>query len=61
MEDRSTVLGGLDTPADERLVSGVLVDLVSVGRASAWIASTIIGGQIEITGLRGERAMEARL
>ena len=49
-----TVLGNfLDTTADKLLVSGVLVALVAVGRASAWIAFIIVGRALLILGLRG--------
>ena len=49
-----TVLGNfLDTTADKLLVSGVLVALVAVGRASAWIAFIIVGRELLILGLRG--------
>jgi CDP-diacylglycerol---glycerol-3-phosphate 3-phosphatidyltransferase len=51
---QTTVLGTfLDTTADKLLVSGVLVALVSVGRASPWIAFIIIGREVLIMGLRG--------
>ena len=51
---QTTTLGTfLDTTADKLLVSGVLIALVSVGRASAWIAFVIIGREIVIMGLRG--------
>jgi CDP-diacylglycerol--glycerol-3-phosphate 3-phosphatidyltransferase len=51
---RVTILGNfLDTTADKLLVSGVLVALVEVGRASAWIAFIIIGRELLILGLRG--------
>lgn len=43
----------LDTTADKLLVSGVLIALVSVGRASAWIAAIIVGRELLILGLRG--------
>jgi CDP-diacylglycerol--glycerol-3-phosphate 3-phosphatidyltransferase len=51
---RVTVLGNfLDTTADKLLVSGTLVALVAVGRASAWIAFIIVGRELLILGLRG--------
>jgi CDP-diacylglycerol--glycerol-3-phosphate 3-phosphatidyltransferase len=51
---QTTTLGTfLDTTADKLLVSGVLVALVSVGRASAWIAFIIVGREVIILGLRG--------
>jgi CDP-diacylglycerol--glycerol-3-phosphate 3-phosphatidyltransferase len=50
----TTTLGSfLDTTADKLLVSGVLVALVGVGRASAWIATIIVGRELLILGLRG--------
>ncbi len=48
----------LDTTADKLLVAGVLVALVSVDRASVWIASLIIGREILILGLRGAIAAD---
>ncbi len=51
---RVTVLGTfLDTTADKLLVSGVLVALVAVGRASPWIAFVIVGRELLLLGLRG--------
>lgn len=51
---QTTMLGTfLDTTADKLLVSGALVALVSVGRASAWIAFIIIGREVLIMGLKG--------
>jgi CDP-diacylglycerol---glycerol-3-phosphate 3-phosphatidyltransferase len=50
----TTKLGSfLDTTADKLLVSGVLIALVDVGRASAWAATIIIGRELLILGLRG--------
>ncbi len=50
----TTTLGSfLDTTADKLLVSGVLVALVGVGRASPWIAAVIVGRELLILGLRG--------
>jgi CDP-diacylglycerol--glycerol-3-phosphate 3-phosphatidyltransferase len=55
----TTILGGfLDTTADKLLVSGVLIALVSVGRASPWVASIIIGRELLIMGLRGAVAAD---
>jgi CDP-diacylglycerol--glycerol-3-phosphate 3-phosphatidyltransferase len=54
-----TVFGNfLDTTADKLLVAGSLVALVSIGRASAWIAFLIIGREIMIMGLRGAIAAD---
>jgi CDP-diacylglycerol--glycerol-3-phosphate 3-phosphatidyltransferase len=51
---KATTLGSfLDTTADKLLVSGALVALVAVDRASAWIAFLIIGRELVILGLRG--------
>jgi CDP-diacylglycerol---glycerol-3-phosphate 3-phosphatidyltransferase len=49
----STLGSFLDTTADKLLVSGALVALVAVDRASPWIAFLIIGREILIMGLRG--------
>jgi len=43
----------LDTTADKLLVSGVLLALVAVDRASPWIALVIVGRELLILGLRG--------
>jgi len=43
----------LDTTADKLLVSGVLLALIAVDRASPWIAFVIIGRELLILGLRG--------
>jgi CDP-diacylglycerol--glycerol-3-phosphate 3-phosphatidyltransferase len=48
----------LDTTADKLLVAGALVALVSVGRASPWIAFLIVGREILILGLRGAIAAD---
>lgn len=47
----------LDTTADKLLVSGALISLVAVGRASPWIAAIIVGRELAILGLRGVVAM----
>jgi CDP-diacylglycerol--glycerol-3-phosphate 3-phosphatidyltransferase len=55
---KATTLGSfLDTTADKLLVSGALVALVAVDRASAWIAFIIIGRELVILGLRGAIAV----
>ena len=55
----TTKLGSfLDTTADKLLVSGALIALVDVGRASAWIAAIIVGRELLILGLRGAVAAE---
>jgi CDP-diacylglycerol--glycerol-3-phosphate 3-phosphatidyltransferase len=48
----------LDTTADKLLVSGALIALVDVGRASPWISIIIIGRELLILGLRGVVAAE---
>ena len=48
----------LDTTADKLLVSGALIALVDVDRASVWIAIIIIGRELLILGLRGVVAAE---
>lgn len=51
---QTTTLGTfLDTTADKLLVSGVLIALVEVGRASAWVAFIIVGRELLVLGLRG--------
>jgi CDP-diacylglycerol--glycerol-3-phosphate 3-phosphatidyltransferase len=55
----TTTLGSfLDTTADKLLVTGGLVALVSVDRASPWIAVLIVGRELVIMGLRGLIASE---
>jgi CDP-diacylglycerol--glycerol-3-phosphate 3-phosphatidyltransferase len=55
----TTTLGSfLDTTADKLLVTGGLVALVAVDRASPWIAVVIIGRELVIMGLRGLIAAE---
>jgi CDP-diacylglycerol--glycerol-3-phosphate 3-phosphatidyltransferase len=55
----TTKLGSfLDTTADKLLVTGVLIALVDVDRASPWIAAIIIGRELLILGLRGVVAGE---
>jgi CDP-diacylglycerol--glycerol-3-phosphate 3-phosphatidyltransferase len=55
---KATTLGSfLDTTADKLLVSGALVALLAVDRASAWIAFIIIGRELVILGLRGAIAV----
>jgi CDP-diacylglycerol--glycerol-3-phosphate 3-phosphatidyltransferase len=49
----TTTLGSfLDTTADKLLVTTALIGLVSVGRASPWVALIIIGREFTILGLR---------
>jgi CDP-diacylglycerol--glycerol-3-phosphate 3-phosphatidyltransferase len=55
----TTKLGSfLDTTADKLLVTGALIALVDVGRASPVIAAIIIGRELLIMGLRGVVAAE---
>ena len=50
----TTKLGSfLDTTADKLLVTGALIALVDVDRASPWITAIIIGREVLILGLRG--------
>ncbi len=48
----------LDTTADKLLVSGVLIALLAVDRASPWIVALIIGRELVLMGLRGLIASE---
>jgi CDP-diacylglycerol---glycerol-3-phosphate 3-phosphatidyltransferase len=51
---RTTQLGAfLDTTADKVLVTGVLIALVSVGRASPWVSFIIVAREIVVFGLKG--------
>lgn len=51
---QTTTFGSfLDTAADKLLVSGVLLALVAVDRASPWVAFVIVGRELLIMGLRG--------
>mgnify|MGYP003694726397 CR=1 FL=1 len=55
--DRRTLGAFLDTTADKVLVTGVLIALVAVGRASAWVAFVIIAREIVVFGLKGRREL----
>jgi CDP-diacylglycerol---glycerol-3-phosphate 3-phosphatidyltransferase len=48
----------LDTTADKLLITGVLVALVSVDRASPWVAMLIIGRELSLLGLRAAVATQ---
>jgi CDP-diacylglycerol--glycerol-3-phosphate 3-phosphatidyltransferase len=48
----------LDTTADKLLVTGVLIALVAVGRASPWLSMAIIGRELSLLGLRGAVAAQ---
>jgi CDP-diacylglycerol---glycerol-3-phosphate 3-phosphatidyltransferase len=55
----TTTLGSfMDTTADKLLVSGALIALVAVDRASPWAATIIIGRELMILGLRGLIAVD---
>lgn len=55
----ATTLGNfLDTTADKLLVTGALIALVAVGRASPWVATIIVGRELVILGLRGAVAAD---
>ena len=57
--EATTALGSfLDTTADKLLVTGAMVALVAVGRASPWVAVVIIGRELLILGLRGMVALD---
>jgi CDP-diacylglycerol--glycerol-3-phosphate 3-phosphatidyltransferase len=51
----------LDTTADKMLVSGVLIALLAVERASPWIVALIIGRELVLMGLRGMIASEGEV
>ena len=58
----TTTLGSfLDTTADKLLVSGALIALVAVDRASPWIATVIVGRELVILALRGVVASEGTI
>jgi CDP-diacylglycerol--glycerol-3-phosphate 3-phosphatidyltransferase len=57
----STFGNFLDTTADKLLVSGALLALVAVGRASPWIALIIVGRELMIMGLKGAVAAGGEL
>jgi CDP-diacylglycerol---glycerol-3-phosphate 3-phosphatidyltransferase len=51
---RTSQLGAfLDTTADKVLVSGVLIALTSIGRASPWVSFIIVAREIVVFGLKG--------
>lgn len=55
----TTTLGNfLDTTADKLIVSGTLIALVAVERASAWVAFVIVARELLILGLRAAAAAE---
>jgi CDP-diacylglycerol--glycerol-3-phosphate 3-phosphatidyltransferase len=50
----------LDTTADKLLITGVLVALVSVDRASPWLSFVIIGRELSLLGLRAAVATQGQ-
>ena len=55
----TTPLGSfLDTTADKLLVTGTLIALVAVGRASPWIAAIIVARELAVLGLRAMVAFD---
>jgi CDP-diacylglycerol---glycerol-3-phosphate 3-phosphatidyltransferase len=48
----------LDTTADKLLVTGALIALVAVGRASSWVALVIIARELVIMGVRAAVAAD---
>lgn len=48
----------LDTTADKLLVTGALIALVAVGRASPWLSMAIIGREFVLLGLRAAVATQ---
>lgn len=60
--DLTTVLGAfLDSTADKLLVTGVLMALISVDRASIWVALIIVLREFVVMALRGLAAIEGEL
>ncbi len=51
----------LDTTADKILVSGVLIALVSVGRASVWVMLVIMTREFVVMAVRSVVAIEGRV
>lgn len=51
----------LDTTADKLLVTGALIALVSVSRASPWLAMVIIARELTMLGLRAAVAAQGSL
>src|SRR5436305_9227997 len=57
----TTRLGAfLDTTADKLLIATALIALVSVGRASPWVALVMVGREFAILGLRAAVASGGR-
>jgi CDP-diacylglycerol--glycerol-3-phosphate 3-phosphatidyltransferase len=56
---QTSLLGSfLDTTADKLLVTGAIVALVDVDRASSWVALIIVGRELVVMGLRGLAAID---
>lgn len=54
-----TTLGKLLDPiADKLLISSVLISLVQIGRADAWIVAVMVGREIAVSGLRSIAATQ---
>ncbi len=54
----TTIVGAfLDTTADKLLVTGVLISLISVGRASVWVTFIIMAREFVVMALRGITAL----
>lgn len=49
----STLGSFIDTTADKVLVTGALIALVSVGRASPWLVTVIVSRELAVLALRG--------
>jgi CDP-diacylglycerol---glycerol-3-phosphate 3-phosphatidyltransferase len=59
--EATTRLGSfLDTTADKLLVTGALVALVAVDRASPWLVMVIVGRELVLLGLRAAVASQGR-
>ncbi len=50
----------LDTTADKLLITGGLLALVAVGRASPWLSIVIIGRELSLLGLRAAVAAQGQ-
>jgi CDP-diacylglycerol--glycerol-3-phosphate 3-phosphatidyltransferase len=58
----TTILGGfLDSTADKLLVTGTLLALIAVDRASVWVALIIILREFIVMALRGLTAIEGEI
>jgi len=54
----TTIVGAfLDTTADKLLVTGALISLISVGRASVWVTFIIMAREFVVMALRGITAL----